>query len=71
MECGSACAALTKMAAHYSEHSIGFHAIEIATRLSVADKSLHCADSVMAAFPHTQDSSEMIEQAKKACETDK
>jgi|GEM_PF-3482199 len=65
------CAALKKLAAHYSEDSIGFHAIEIATRLDAADKSIHCTDSVMAAFPHTQDSSEMIEQARETCETDK
>lgn len=65
------CAALTKLAAHYSEYSIGFHAVEIATRLDTADKSIHCADSVMAGFPHTQDSSEMIEQARETCATEK
>ena len=65
------CAALTKLAAHYSEHSMGFHTIEIATRLDMADKSIRCTDSVMAAFPHTQDSREMIEDARESCEADK
>jgi hypothetical protein len=65
------CAALTKLAGHYAEHSIGFHAIEIATRLDAADKSLHCTNSVVAAFPHADDSAEMIEDARETCQAEK
>jgi hypothetical protein len=65
------CAALTKLARRYSEHSIGFHAIEIATQLDAADKSIPCTDSVMAAFPLAGDSAEMIEDARETCEAEK
>ncbi|RDV00869.1 hypothetical protein [Trinickia dinghuensis] len=64
------CAALTKLATHYSEYSLGFHTIEIATRLDAADQSVHCADSVMTAFPHSEESGEMIETARETCKND-
>ncbi|GLQ96155.1 hypothetical protein GCM10007863_05730 [Dyella mobilis] len=59
-----------KTRARHAKYSMGFHTIEIATRLDTRDKSLHGADSVMAAFPYAGDAADVIESAKEACEAD-
>ncbi|MGB8843004.1 MAG: hypothetical protein WCC64_18260 [Aliidongia sp.] len=65
------CSVLTKLAAHYSDYTVGFHAVEIATRLDTASKSIRCTAAVIAAFPRTQPVAKMIEDARQTCNADK